>query len=431
MMEIVTFIRKFHDNWIATRKKTISLLFAWFAPEIEALDPLLFTSCISILTEVVNFSNTHVAFSHFHHHFESHRLNNWQKLRSRRDDNRDPSRNITWLLRHDDASGLRQIIEQSGFPFSRRVLPDIHVPCPLVQNRPSLLMYAAVYNSIQCFQYLQINGGDKFVSKDDKYRTLSDFAVAGGNLMIVRFSENMKCNFDSGLQIAMTYQHGAIFTHLMKTHGVELNQPDRFGKMVITSAAAANNITGLLFCLNHQISIDSQEGFGWTPLHCAAERGAFEICYIILNIEGIEANPRDVWGVTPLHLATDRLKVDIVEYFLKAKMVNVNSVNCDGQTAFHIAADSDCVEIIEPFLASNRIDVNIQDEKGRTALHIAIRRGNIAIISKILHRPDIKIELRTKSGKTAFDIVQKKKNQSVLALWAEYENVRTEKCSVA
>jgi ankyrin repeat protein len=125
--------------------------------------------------------------------------------------------------------------------------------------------------------------------------------------MIVRFVENMKCNFDSCFQVAVTFHHNPLVLHLARTHDGLVDDCDRFGKMVTTSSAAADNITALLFCLNRRLSVDTAEGFGWTPLHCAAERGALDTCFLLINIQDLDPNPRDAWGLTPLHLAADSM----------------------------------------------------------------------------------------------------------------------------
>jgi ankyrin repeat protein len=322
-------------------------------------------------------------------------------------------------------------LEHSGFPLAVRIAPDIHVPCVLVQDCPSLPMYAALYGAVQCFQYLQRFGVGCFVAKDNKCRVLADFAVAGGSLTIVRIVEAVKCSFGASPQIAVAFHRGAILLHLLRTQEVALGEPDRLGKTVITAAAAANNMSALVFCLSLRVPVKTTEAFGWTALHCAAERGNLDACMLVLAVRHSNPNTRDTWGMIVLHLATDRLRVDVVEYFLKVKQGLVDAVTSEGQTAFHIAADSGCLDILEPFVASPRVNVNAQDSRGRTGLHLAVRRGSVPMIARILHRPDLNLGLTTNRGRTAWMVALKRNNQAVLGLGSEYGRVRAEKCAVA
>lgn len=104
--------------------------------------------------------------------------------------------------------------------------------------------------------------GGTWLAKDEKYRNLSAFAVAGGNMTVVRFVQNLSDAFDSGLQVATSCHMTAIFAHLVKSSCTDLEIPDKNGKKVITTAAAANNISTLLYCLSKKVSISTHETFG-------------------------------------------------------------------------------------------------------------------------------------------------------------------------
>jgi ankyrin repeat protein/serine/threonine protein kinase len=428
--EIVGFVRQFADDWIETRKKANCLLFAWFAPEINAINKDLFELLLSVFRHVVTFPNVSFAFVHFIERFDSLREGRWSGLRQKRRDEADARQNVTFTLRRDDASVLRNAVENTNIPVNKRVMPDIHIPCPLVHDHPSLLMYAAAYQAVNCFQYLQLTG-QPFVNKDDKYRSLADFAVAGGSLTIVRFVENMpNTNFDSCMQVAVRHHLGSLFVYLAKSHDVALDAADRFGKAVITSAAAMDNVNGVLYCLGRGIPVSTHETFGWTVLHCAAERGCFDVIYVLMHVDGTEPNARDTWGNTPLHLATDRVMVDVVKYLLRKKKVHVNAETCDGMTAFHIAAESNVPELLAVFVACMRVDVNARNARGMTGLHLAVRTGNPKVVEMILRRHDLLTGIRSIRGKTALDMAKKRNQAEILELFQESEKVRREKCSV-
>jgi ankyrin repeat protein len=272
------------------------------------------------------------------------------------------------------------------------------------------------------------------VNKDDKYRSLADFAVAGGSLTIVRFVENTKntqnTNFDSSMQVAARHHISNLFLHLLKSQDGALDAADRFGKTIATSAAAMNNVNVVLYCLGRGMSISTHETFGWTALHSAAERGCFDVIYVLMHIDGVEPNARDTWGNTPLHLATDRVMVGVVKYLLRKKKVRVNAETCDGMTAFHIAAESNVPELLAVFVGCGRVDVNATNAKWMTGLHLAVKTGNPKMVRMILRRHDLLTGIMSIKGKTALDLAQKRNKAEVLELFQESAKVRSEKCSV-
>ena len=259
--EIVEFIGSFYDERVQTRKKALCVLLAWFAPEIEEVNKPLFDKILEVAAQVTEFANLHPGYANFLTRLDAFREDNWQKLKLRRLDEAEPRQYLGYILRHDQANSLKLAMER-GSAIMKRMAPDIHVPCIHVHDRPSLLMYAAAYQAVNCFQFLSMVKGGSWLPKDDKYRNLSYFAVAGGNITIVRFVQNGTDAFDSGLQIAAACHMTPIFHHLFKTSCTDLEAPDKNGKKVITTAAAMNNISIVLFCLSRKISILTHENFG-------------------------------------------------------------------------------------------------------------------------------------------------------------------------
>ena len=259
--EIVAFVKNFYEERWQTRKKALCLMFAWFAPEIDEVDPELCKKMEEISRQVASFHNVHAGYSNFVRVLPHMKDDNWSRLKIRRLDMSEKKLSVSYILRHDDALNLKRAVEQGSF-MSNKLASDIHVPCVYLHEKPSLLMYAAAYQAINCFQFLEMKKRSSGTQKDDKYRNLSHFAIAGGNLTIVRFVDNDSGAFDSGLQVAAACHKTSIFAHFFKSVGRDLDTPDKFGKKVITTAAAADNISIVLFCLSRKVSISSRETFG-------------------------------------------------------------------------------------------------------------------------------------------------------------------------
>lgn len=259
--EMIDFIGTFYTERLQTRKKALCVLFAWFAPEIEELDSTLFANMMDVAKQVESFVNLHPGYANFLSELDVFRKDNWAKLKLRRVDHAEPKQFVAYILRHDEANNLKLAMDRGNI-VTKRIAPDIHVPCIHVQDRPSLLMYAAAFQAVNCYQYLSMIKGGTWLAKDEKYRNLSSFAVAGGNMTVVRFVQNLSDAFDSGLQVAASCHMTAIFAHLVKSSCADLEIPDKNGKKVITTAAAANNISTVLYCLSKKVSISTHETFG-------------------------------------------------------------------------------------------------------------------------------------------------------------------------
>lgn len=353
--QVVSFVRDYYEKYEKAHKKTLVMLFAWFAPEIEKIDNELFERLREIMVEIQTYPNLPTAFQHFYNLFDNLRAENWTLLRNVVEDNNKSGKSINYILRHDDLKALKYFNHTKHISMNKRISSEIYCPCSFVHDKPTMIMYAAAYGSENCFQFMQAKKAP-LGGKDDKYRTISTFAVLGGNITIVQFIQSMNDSFDTGLQSATLMHHYSLFNHLLKQKKFDLEEPDKFDKKVITTAASANNLCVFLHCLKNGVKLDTHETFGWTPLHTAAEKGNVEMIKLILHCQGWDPNIKDTWGTTPLHLATDRLHTEAVRVFLKKKTIDVNVVNEKKKTPFLIAAKAKYLPIVMVFLDCQRVD---------------------------------------------------------------------------
>lgn len=91
---------------------------------------------------------------------------------------------------------------------------------------------------------------------------------------------------------------------------------------------------------------------GNTPLHIAAERGNWEFLDVVLDVEGVELDPRNRANETPLHLAT-KYALDepehgrfIVDNFIDAG-ASVAAVDGHGLKAVNYAKDPELRQMLE------------------------------------------------------------------------------------
>lgn len=116
--------------------------------------------------------------------------------------------------------------------------------------------------------------------------------------------------------------------------------------------------------------VNSRGMNGETALHIAAREGHEEVCRILLlNIDGIDVNPKLKDGRTPLHIASERGFIEIVNMLLLCG-ATVNARDNLGYTPLHYAARFGRVNIVKKLL-DRYADPNIVNKQGFTPINIA------------------------------------------------------------
>ncbi|MDB5311362.1 MAG: tankyrase-like [Gemmataceae bacterium] len=145
-----------------------------------------------------------------------------------------------------------------------------------------------------------------------------------------------------------------------------------------------------------------------SPLHTAAETGAFEVVDTLLD-HGAKLEAKDYDGFTPLHRAAARGDVRLAEVLIRhgAKLNNredfhgsrisdlaVNPAQVSNNTILHTAADRNSPEMVA-FLLANGAAPNALNAWGKTPLDL------IEAEAKRLNRLDPDIHVRKEAANTA------------------------------
>ena len=203
---------------------------------------------------------------------------------------------IATIIRADDLNAF-----QSSFPsnakassFNVLIKPSRYETFDFVRSfskKPVLIEYAAFFGAIKIFKFL-------LQKKVEISETLIDFAVAGGNLDIIRLLENNYCIFDSEC-VAIA---------------VEFHRPD-----LIDYFVNSKNITPTIFCLFESINLyniryflqNVYEYIKDSPIEICEQCLLFainsqnvDVLNLIINIDGIDLNITDEYGVLFLILST-------------------------------------------------------------------------------------------------------------------------------
>ncbi|XP_052794367.1 osteoclast-stimulating factor 1-like [Mya arenaria] len=103
-------------------------------------------------------------------------------------------------------------------------------------------------------------------------------------------------------------------------------------------AAKRGNMPFLQECLQNQVSVNSLDKAGATPLHWAAHGGHIDCMKALLAVPNCQVSTQNKLGDTPIHSAAWRGHAEAVELLLEKGAV-VNLHNQDGKLPFQLAKD--------------------------------------------------------------------------------------------
>lgn len=370
-------------------------------------------------------------------------------------------------IKNDDINNLKIFASNPEFDINQTLPPSIYEPSLILQNYPPILHAAAFFKSIKCFNFLLMSGSDPNLT-DYSHRSLSNFAVAGGSIEIIRIIEQRQLSFEGTLQISSLFNQNDIFSWLYETHfqDISLSSYSIGKKTVLNEAAISNNIFILKTCINHKVKINRPNARKSTALHLAAAYNNFDIIDILLGLNHPKLDPNiiNMSGLTPLMIAIQRQNVESVKVFLASysknilnqnlniiqidiekksednedsyaihlaaktgnvtickllleKIKNVNVKQKYGYTALHIAVSMHHTQVVDELITDQRIDLNVQDSGGWTPLHLAAQFRFSDIAQLLLkNSPRIDVNIRTFDGKTAFDLASNENRVDIIKL---------------
>jgi len=149
----------------------------------------------------------------------------------------------------------------------------------------------------------------------------------------------------------------------------------------IHEAAEAGSLGRVKALVEDGVDVNSQDGFGRTPLHWAAWNGHREVAELLLS-QGAQVDAQDEDNETPLHWAAFNGHTETVQLLL-AQGAQVDAQNRWNGTPLHRAAVGGQVEVAE-LLLSQGAQVDAQDRWNGTPLHRAAENGHLEVAELLL-----------------------------------------------
>lgn len=214
---------------------------------------------------------------------------------------------IAHTLRNDDVVTLQYLLSHSNLDINMKISRSIFEISYILYEEPTLIEYAAFFQSFECFKYLFMQENIKITPQ------LSKFAVAGGNYSIIHLLENRKIKFTADdLNTAVQFHQNEVAEYLRESFEID----DKNNESLFTSITYYN-IRYFTKHINEVLNINIKNKFNSTLLHTAAFYGQYDLTLFLLNIDGIDLDAKADFNRTPIQVAEEMGENEIV-YLIKS-----------------------------------------------------------------------------------------------------------------
>lgn len=213
---------------------------------------------------------------------------------------------IALSIRNDDVESLQQSLIKKNFDYNGKIKNSIYERCSFVNSSIAYIEFAAFFGSIKCFKYLLLN-------KANKTNKLAQFAVGGGNVEIIHICEQIGCNFQDTLQVAIKYHRWEIFKWLISTNKIEYDKINEY----ITKCIFYTNYKSLMTLL--KIGIDPS-----FALIESIRLNDLILTNFLINLNSVDLNVKDKKERGILQIACLSENCEIVECILNNTNIDVN-----------------------------------------------------------------------------------------------------------
>jgi hypothetical protein len=146
-------------------------------------------------------------------------------------------------------------------------------------------------------------------------------------------------------------------------------------------ATDARDIKAIGLFMRCDISIDTSDERGWTPLFLSAFNGNSELSKIFIEF-GANVHKQDCGGFTPLHWAAFNGHADVIKYLITHD-ADINALSLRGWTPLMMAALNGHLSACSALIASGA-ETTLVSSHGWTALQKASSQHHVPVIKLFL-----------------------------------------------
>ena len=283
-----------------------------------------------------------------------------------------PSSKIFDAVRNNNIKEVTSLLDQKVDPNS------------VDEDGDHLLMYAALYSSLDCMQLL-IEKGSNVNAKnkiDETPLMWSVHDLAKMKLLIQHGADvNAKAKTGNTPLLIASIGHGKYdAVKLLIDKGANVFAMNNRKENALIRASLFGDTTTVSLLLSKGLDINALNQDSTTALINAVLNANKPVIFQLLE-RGADPDKISFFGLTPLSLAVIFTDAESVKAILK-KTKKVNAMDVGGNTVLMYAGynEHDDVEMIQALLDKGA-DVNIKAKDGATALSWASKKGNTATVA--------------------------------------------------
>ncbi|OCT75011.1 transient receptor potential cation channel subfamily A member 1 isoform X1 [Xenopus laevis] len=156
----------------------------------------------------------------------------------------------------------------------------------------------------------------------------------------------------------------------MISKGADINEPDRYGQIVLHQVAKSWQIDVARFLIERKADVNKADDFGITPLHVAAAVDYAEMVTFLIEEGGANINAVTKGKQTPLHYAGKHDAVNSVKVLIDHN-AEAYSRDHKQRTPLQLAAELDRSEAAR-LLINLKSDAGVQDNTGQSCMTLLV-----------------------------------------------------------
>ena len=340
---------------------------------------------------------------------------------------------LTYAILYDDTDILIEFSSQPNFRDFLLNMERSGFETKYFPIMPTLICGACFYNSISCFKYFILNNeklpDSRTMIKDDNEfgNKISRYAVAGGNLEIIRILSQKDVDFSQDLDIAAKYHRLDIFKWIIETNSYD----EEIVRKYIQKSARSSFFDYNFSFLEYLFSEYTNDVFDLiqNSFFYSVQTNQVEIiCFLVDVMNTFPKTMKDelynqVQKEPFLICAVDNCSCEMMKVLINNKLYTVNYRDKKGETALHECAIHRFVDGVKFLLSFPDIDVNVQSNSLSTPLHHAARLGFSDIVAILLNHEGIKPDLKDKSSMTPFLLSITSKSLETIKQFIERDDI--------
>lgn len=283
-----------------------------------------------------------------------------------------PSSIIFEAVKNNDVKQVRSLLDQKADPNS------------VDEDGDHLLMYAALYSSVDCMQLL-IEKGSSVNAKNKIDETALMWSVhdpAKMKLLIQHGADiNAKAKTGNTPLLIASIGHGKYeAVNMLIEKGADVFAMNNKKENALIRASQFGDTSTISLLLNKGIDINALSQDSTTALINAVLNANKPVIFQLLN-RGANTEIQGFFGLTSLSFAAVFTDAEVVKAILK-RTKKADVPDYGGNTALMYAGynEYDDVEMIQALL-DNGADVNAKSKNGATPLSWASKKGNTATVA--------------------------------------------------